>query len=380
MKIKLSELKQNPFKKYIRDGELDEERLEILQESIDHGTLPEHFFARKNDGVFELTSGHHRLEALIRAKGGDYVVDVTPVSFSDEQMLVDMVRENITQRDSDFRDTNESILLARSWLQSKALTVNQFNSELKKHTGGNHSKGVWGTESLPDSFRSIATFLSKNGKTISYVTVKNHLDMHDKLMPEIYEQIRKKKHQGTEKDGVGVKDALILTEVPKEEQKIILEQMEKTRDRSWEDTRKNVKLYLKADETIKQKVKKGELDLADVENASTEKEIKDFNKDNPRSEFIPNFAGRLKQFDKDVYILEKQVRAFSMVFHDDRFKDRYATLKPKQKDSLHDLIFNITSRVKKCYEEVEYFREVLGMPLREDGTVLKLVGKKEGKK
>jgi len=28
MKIKLSELKQNPFKKYIRDGELDEERLD----------------------------------------------------------------------------------------------------------------------------------------------------------------------------------------------------------------------------------------------------------------------------------------------------------------------------------------------------------------
>jgi hypothetical protein len=53
MKLKISELKSNPFKQYINKGKLDKNRLDILKESIDHGTLPEHFFARKYNGSCE---------------------------------------------------------------------------------------------------------------------------------------------------------------------------------------------------------------------------------------------------------------------------------------------------------------------------------------
>lgn len=83
------------------------------------------------------------------------LIDVTPVTFSDEQMLVDMVRENITQRESDFHDTTEGMVLARSWLQSKCQRVNQFDT-LQKEI----QKGKKDFQVVPDSYRSIARFLS----------------------------------------------------------------------------------------------------------------------------------------------------------------------------------------------------------------------------
>ena len=91
MKAKLKELMPNPFKKYINKGALTQNRLDIMKESIEHGTLPEHFTARKNNGVLELTSGHHRHHALMEKKGKEYEVDITLVDFNDEQMLIDNI-------------------------------------------------------------------------------------------------------------------------------------------------------------------------------------------------------------------------------------------------------------------------------------------------
>ena len=94
------------------------------------------------------------------------------VNFSDEQMLIDMVRENITQRDTDYHDTREGIVLARQWKQSKVSNVKQFNKTLSVR--GRLGEG---RPQEPDSCRNIATFLSKHGKAISHQTVKNYLDV-----------------------------------------------------------------------------------------------------------------------------------------------------------------------------------------------------------
>ena len=40
--------------------------------------------------------------------------------------VIDMERENITQRDIDLYDTRESIVLARDWLESRVNNVKQF--------------------------------------------------------------------------------------------------------------------------------------------------------------------------------------------------------------------------------------------------------------
>lgn len=353
MKIKIKDIKENPFKKYIHDGQLNQKRIDILRESIEHGTLPEHFIARKNNGTFELTSGHHRIEALKQTKGIDYEVDVTPVDFSDEQMLIDMVRENITQRDTDYHDTGESIVLARQWLQSGSNDVKLFH---------NIVEGKKGFQSItqPDSYRSIANFLSKNGKAVSYKTVGNYLNVFDKLNPRLLPKVRKVLSGADKEQGdVTVKQAIALSNIEdQQEQMDIYHAMEHEPDGR---PHEHIPTYKTAPEEIKQKVRNGTILLSEVKDTVLDKEIKEYNDNHPRSEFIPNFAGRLRDFDKDVHILEKQVKAFSMVFHDKRFTEKYDTLKPQQQKKLLTLIFDISRRVKKCYDEVEYFRETLGI-------------------
>jgi len=121
---------------------------------------------------------------------------VSVVDFSDEQMLVDMVRENVTQRDSDFHDTGESIVLARCWLHSKCNGVKLFNTVIQQKR---KNDGTF--DSSPDSYRSIARFLSKQGKTISYVTVKNYLNVFDNLHPDLLVRVRKVLSGGDKKEG-----------------------------------------------------------------------------------------------------------------------------------------------------------------------------------
>jgi len=374
MKLKLSELNPNPFKKYINDGKLNPSRIEVLKESIDHGTLPEHFYVRhRKDGKYELTSGHHKVSALKSVKGSSYQVEVTIVDFSDEQMLIDMVRENITQRDTDFHDTREGIVLSRNWLQSKCSDVKQFNNML------NVIKGKQGFQEIkqPDSYRSIAEFLSKNGKAVSYGTVSNYLRIHDKLCPELLNIVEKQDHATDasgkkDKETIGVRDAIKISTITDDwnEQKDLVNALRDTREQHGNEKQTNLTAYSNAPDDIKQQVRQGDLDLADIEDAILDKDIKDFNEKKPKIVFIPNFAGRLRNFDKDVFILEKQVKAFSAVFHDKRFKDKYEVLKPKQKTKLNNLILDISKRIGKCYEEVEFFRDMLDVPT--NGTIIKI--------
>jgi len=346
MKIKISELKANPFKKFINNGELNEERLDVLKESIEHGTLPEHFMARKNDGIFELTSGHHRVEALRQMKGDEYVVDVTPVTFSDEQMLIDMVRENITQRDTDVHDTAESIYLARSWLQSGCNRVNQFNTVVAQQRKKN---GTF--ESSPDSYRSIAEFISKNGKTISYVTVKNHLDMKDKLAPDLYKKVKKVGGGKATEDVVTVKQAIQLSKIDdKEEQHDVLEAMRR------EETGRPHELitkYKEAPENIKKKVRSGEIRLRDVESETIMQEIEEQNEKSPPSIFIPNLSTQMSRFDSCIAKLSLRGKILFEFFNSEDFLTKYETLDKEQQKNIVLGISKLKNDVKKCYDRLD---------------------------
>jgi hypothetical protein len=361
MKIKISELKSNPFKQYINEGKLDEYRLDILKESIDHGTLPEHFFVRRQGDELQITSGHHRLGALKQVKGSAYPVDVTMVNFSDEQMLVDMVRENITQRDTDFHDTAESIDLARHWLQSGCQRVNQFNTLHKEI-----QKGKKDFQVVPDSFHSIAKFLSKNGKAVSYVTVKKYLDIKDKLPSDIYDKIERKdhataEHDSKDKETIGITEAYAIASASNDEseQRQLIEALKNSKEQYWNNQKGFLTAYKAAPDEVKQKVLSGEIDIADIEDATIKIDVEEYNKENPRFTFIPNFAGRLRDFNKDVRTLEKQINAFKTVFHSEQFREKYHSLNKKQQLTLTQLINNIQDRIKKCSEEVDFFIERL---------------------
>ncbi len=189
MKVKIKDLKSNPFKKFISGGRLNSETIARLKESISHGTLPITFSARKVGKENQLCFGHHRIEAFKQVHGKDFEVEVNFVDYNDEKMLVDMVRENINQRDVDYQDKKESVVLAHNWLGSKVKTVKRFDS-LKKT--GFHPKGIkGGSEPLEDSHRSVAKFLSKEGKSVSYETVRNYLNIHFNLDKNIEKKVGK---------------------------------------------------------------------------------------------------------------------------------------------------------------------------------------------
>jgi len=361
VKLKLSELNQNPFKKYINKGKLNPDRIAVLKESIEHGTLPEHFYVRRRkDGKYELTSGHHKVSALKSAKGADYSVDITLVDFSDEQMLIDMVRENITQRDTDFHDTREGIVLSRNWLQSESTDVKQFNNGWKQQQD-NQGKFI-----SDKCYRSIATFLSKNGKAVSYGTVSNYLKIHDRLCPELLHIVEKQDHATDasgkkDKKTIGVRDAIKISTITDNwnEQKDLVEALRNTREQHGNEKQTNLTAYNNASDDIKQQVRQGNLDLADVEDEIDKQELKVEVDKRPKTIFIPNFAQRIKDFDKNIKKLERQIEIFSKIFHSSEFKKRYDFLKPKQKEKLNFVIFDIRERIQKCQVEIEFFMKQL---------------------
>lgn len=129
MKLKISELKPNPYKKEINKGEFDEETIAKITINLDELGLmsPLPVFKKKNQ--FFLVFGHHRLEALRRKHGNDYLIDVELKDYSEDQILRGMVVENLTQRNNEFREELDNLLAIRKYLQNKT-DVRLANSSL----------------------------------------------------------------------------------------------------------------------------------------------------------------------------------------------------------------------------------------------------------
>lgn len=154
------------------------------------------------------------------------------------------------------------IILAREWLQSKSITVKQFDSELKKE--GLHKKGLHGTEPLPDSCRSVTKFLSKNGKAVSHETVRKLLKVNDNLAPEIQVKVKRTdmmKHDDR-KDTVSTTDAYKLATIEShEEQRGLLKVFD---GETVKDKSKLITQYKQAPEDIKKKIIEGVIKPDDI--------------------------------------------------------------------------------------------------------------------
>lgn len=257
MKVDINKIIPNPFKKFVNEGKLEDSRLSIFEESIEMGTLPNQFYCRKNNGKYELIFGHHRLQAF--KNKGIKQVEITLRKYTDEQMLIDLVRENITQRDTDFHDTKAGIVLARQWLQSKCQHVKQFNKQYSQV-----QKGKKDFQVVPDSYRSITKFLSKNGKAVSYVTVKHYLDLNDKLNLEILSKVKKFKGHEDKKDGVTVREAVVLSKFEKEEQPQVLQLMRNESGPTWQKE-EMINKFKNAPDNIKQAILDNKLKLSNID-------------------------------------------------------------------------------------------------------------------
>lgn len=260
IKIEVSKVKPNPFKKFVNGGKLNEFIVEKLVEGFKQTRFHENICAREDDGI-ELIYGHHRLEAVKRVYGNKHIINLNVYSkeeFTDDMMLIDMVRENITHRDVDFQDKREAVVLAHNWLSSKSIGVKQFNTAQQRDKFGKFKP----TE---NSCRSIAKFLSKEGKTISYVSVRNYLQMSFNLDKTILDKIEKSKGGNDKEDKTPVWQGQALSQFKdKQEQKDLLKSFQKSREQRRDKINQHLTKYKESPKILKEKIRKQRIDIADI--------------------------------------------------------------------------------------------------------------------
>ena len=231
----------------------------------------------------------------------------------------------------------------------------------------NVDKGKQGFQECPGNTRDISRWLDKEtGTVMKKSKIADILKIADNLDEEILEDVEKQSHARGEKqdDSVGVKIATSLaTFEDKQEQKDLRGAIQNSRESHQDIICKSITAYKQAPEKIKQQIRQGQLDIADVEDAITIQEL--HKESESRYIFIPNFTSQMRQFDRNVMKLEDQVSLFKDIFHSTQFKEKYNVLKTNQKEKLNVAILDIHKRIKQCYDEIDFFLSQL-----ENETVL----------
>ena len=182
MRLKLSQIKPNPFKKQINNGSLDKDTITKLKSNIKElglmGSIP---VFKKNKTYYQI-SHHHRAEALKQEFGKDHKVEVVVHNYSDEKALKGMVVENMTQRADDFKDNVQNLAAIRTFLKKK--TTRPDSGHVARKQGGGSQPEIGSTS-------HIAEWLNQNGEVMSLSSIKDHLSVSDNLSNDLYKNVEK---------------------------------------------------------------------------------------------------------------------------------------------------------------------------------------------
>jgi hypothetical protein len=353
MKLKISAIESNPFKKEINDGKLDENTIEILSHSLKDLGLMNSIPVRKNkDGKYEMVCGHHRVEAVKRNFGEDFEIETTLHNYSDEQMLRGMVLENITQRTDDFREVAENLIAIRNFLKSNFVTP---GNEIKKTE--DNPKGA-GRINESGSYRDVAKWLNENGEIMSIKKICVYLDIKENLSEDLYNKVTNKRDLDDD-DAISISDAKSLAMLSEEYQEPIAEQINdmKKREVTRDDRKKYVAKFNDEDtpKEIKDKIISKEIALDDIENAINiyETDAIENAKSNRDVEYVPNFHGQLVEiygYIMDAGMSIEQVRRFLL---DDKVKSYLQNYKKKK-----ELTIYIGEIKKKMLKESENLQKI----------------------
>ncbi len=258
MKIKLSELKPNPFKKQISKGKLNKEIVEKIKANIKElglmGSLP----VFKREGEYFLVAGHHRAQALKETFGKDYQVECTLHNYTDENVLRGMVIENLTQRSDELVEVTENLSAVRNWLKKNKMAVQQLNT----HDSSGRKKSSQQIEEA-GSIRNIYDWISKNGEVMAIGKISSFLKVHDNLDRRLLKKVIKVDGGITEEKKLSIEDAKNLARIEKKEQPLMERVIEET-GLDHKNKGKLITLYLASPEEIRFQVRNGEINLADI--------------------------------------------------------------------------------------------------------------------
>jgi len=199
MLVDINKLSPNPY----RDFDLypyGEDQVAKLIESYerdgDWGVLPARPHPNQSN-IYQIASGHHRLEAMRRL--GFKAADVKVESFDDNQMLSLMISENATQRGQNAAATLDSVAAAMKRIAYLALSDGKPSGEFSRRffTDGYSIGSVRGRLEAGRGIGRdlLARFpgmnaISKNEIKIALTTIKSS-DLHMKIMQSVHEQIER---------------------------------------------------------------------------------------------------------------------------------------------------------------------------------------------
>jgi len=219
MKVKLSELHPNPFKKDINGGRLNPTRVEMLKESIKKDGFWDNVMCRSVNGHYELAYGHHRLAAAKEILGNNHTVDIPCRNFSDEKMLRIMANENSFQNEEYVIYQIDTVVATKKWLE---------RCPPSGHRTGRGDRGLQGIGS-----RQISEFLGE--KNWSKTKIADLIKMHTNLHPDIQQELRNAPNMGGKYVGISKTHGILLSQLPKEKQSEILRKI-KTNNLSKRET------------------------------------------------------------------------------------------------------------------------------------------------
>ena len=360
IQIEVSKIKSNPFKKFINNGKLNPEVIAKLVEGYKQTTFHENLSARYNDkGEVELIYGHHRLEACKKVYGDKKVISIRIFDkgeFSDEKMLVDMIRENLTHRGEDYNDMSQSIILAERWLGDEKFRT-RFRTSVQQGKRTDLGEDYVSNE-------KIAKFLSFGGKSLSIVQIGKYRHIHGNLSPALKSKIMIGERSGKIKeDMMGFEVAGAIATIPKNEQnkiakKVVSESLSK------DDTKKAISAYKLASEDVKDKVKEGSLKLSDVSMENLKEQIKEVkvqkqekNKDKDKNKIIAIEYGKLL---KKAQVLvgeanQKIIRALAML----KGLERTGILQELEWKKVNSILRIASDNGKQYYEMAEELRGLI---------------------
>jgi hypothetical protein len=334
MKIKISDLKPNPFKKNISNGELNREQIDKIKSNIKElgffGSLP---VFKKEDKYF-LIAGHHRLQALKEVYGKDFEVKCEVENYNEDQVFRGMVIENITQRGQEFNETSENIQAVEDYLDEHKEILEGLRGESPRNfsseKGGNPR-----TNQI--TANDVAEWIDKNtGKVIKKDVIINYMNINNNLAPSLKKDVEKKHDKSKEErdeDNLNYSQAVILSGIKDEEgkpdhkeQKELARVLNNTREQRVRNQSALITQYKKAPEEVKEQIKKGSIDLADISLAITQNNLRE--KKNGQvivqetSKKIDGLIDRLsfsisdgerslKEIIKDIMVLSKYVKDMS---------------------------------------------------------------------
>ena len=123
MEIHIKEIGPNPFKKFENGGKLNPDQVATILSSLNRighfGSFPVRKNPKKSGKPYQLVCHHHTLEAMKKKHGSNAKVEITVHKYDDEEMLLGMVRENLTQRAQRNEDTMWQIVFVRDYLKKK---------------------------------------------------------------------------------------------------------------------------------------------------------------------------------------------------------------------------------------------------------------------